>query len=756
MSLLYGENCYGKSTLCDILRSLAENNPAYITERATVPSAGGGQNVQVGITLPGEIKETTLTFDQGVWRPGLPSSVRFEVFDTEFIHRNVFTGLSIERQNHENITRFVLGDTGVKRAQRIAEINSELRGVNKSLRDTEAREFAGIPNLSVFLRLNPAHDLPTTERFISKRLTTLEADRRLSQDLATARARLEPALCPIVPNLNTTLEHIRRDLGSTFAQVHRDAETRLAEHLQNHTLNPQRSRNWVRQGDSLIKDDTCPFCGQKFGDAATALISAYQAVFNEAFEKYVAETMTALETSQRDFTLGGCPDLSLRIEQNHHAGFQYPELLTRPGIPELLERANTASIEAVHHSEQWTITHNRYSHSLAEAVQRKRENVHISTSAPDHSEVVRHRDALVGAIEAYNECITFFSAAIAEFKAGLDAAQVSQRIQEAQDELDSLRFQKRRLESDASCRTYSDLDARRVRLETEANRLQEELEEEQTTFLATYFEAINRIFIALGSNRFAISAEASRRGNMPTIQLRVSFNEIPITQDKLHAYFSESDRRALSFAIFWARIEIRDTGERSSTIVVMDDPVTSFDDARIDRTIRLIEAQLPHLRQIIVLSHYSAYLKTFFQRLHGQQNGILLARLFQDKTGSQIRRANPLDFTETDHERAYRRISTFIERQDDDDVFQDLRVFLETEVRSRYLREIVAHNLRNHQFAPLLDELTRLGVMSNDTRLLIEPLRLTLNTEHHVWTDRSHEEMIGVATDVIRFIYDKL
>ena len=48
-SLVYGENCYGKSTLCDILRSLAENVPAYITDRVTVPAVVDGRPARPGV-----------------------------------------------------------------------------------------------------------------------------------------------------------------------------------------------------------------------------------------------------------------------------------------------------------------------------------------------------------------------------------------------------------------------------------------------------------------------------------------------------------------------------------------------------------------------------------------------------------------------------------------------------------------------------------------------------------------------------------
>ena len=38
LTFIYGENCYGKSTLCDIFRSLAEGRPEYVTARVSVPN----------------------------------------------------------------------------------------------------------------------------------------------------------------------------------------------------------------------------------------------------------------------------------------------------------------------------------------------------------------------------------------------------------------------------------------------------------------------------------------------------------------------------------------------------------------------------------------------------------------------------------------------------------------------------------------------------------------------------------------------
>jgi len=91
--------------------------------------------------------------------------------------------------------------------------------------------------------------------------------------------------------------------------------------------------------------------------------------------------------------------------------------------------------------------------------------------------------------------------------------------------------------------------------------------------------------------------------------------------------FSESDRRALALSIFWAKIELLDEQQKQNAILVLDDPVTSFDDGRIDRTIRLMEENRPAFRQIIVLSHYPRYLKSFFERASLNTSGIQLSKI---------------------------------------------------------------------------------------------------------------------------------
>jgi wobble nucleotide-excising tRNase len=757
MSLVYGENCYGKSTLCDILRSLGDNAPDYVADRATVPrTAHGSQEIQVSFALPGQTQESVFAFRRGTWTPDIQGSLRLDVFDTDFIHRNIFTGLSIQRANHENMTRFVLGESGVATAHRISEINEELRALNRRLRDAESNVFVGVQDLPAFLAMDVQQGPEEIEANIATLLTQLESERRLASDADAARSRPEPGLFTMPGALGGLPQRVAELLAATFDQAHREAESRLQDHLLNHTQNSQHARRWVQQGVTLIAEDECPFCGRALEGDAAALIAAYQNVFNQAFDRFTRDIASGLDEAQRVFAAAACAELRLLMEQNRRALDAYPEFRQRQDAQQHFNTAQEAVTNVLARLDGWTHDFSRLSEGLTASVQRKKENIHVGMPPWCEAAALAPFEALSRAVEDHNRSLRQVLDSIARFKAGLGVEQSTERIRIMEAQVARFRLEKKRIELGRASSEYVALSGQRRTLEQEVARLQEQLATEQTSFLERYFETINTLFTRLGSRRFSIAAEQSRRGNMPTIQLRVAFNGVPITQNRVRTFFSESDRRALALAVFWARLQTRDAKEQNRTVVVLDDPVTSFDDGRIDRTIRLIEAELPRLRQVIVLSHYPEYLKTFFTRANGQDEHPLLACLYQDDRGTQMRRADPLDFTETDHQRAYRRIAGFIARQHAEDVLSDLRVFLETEVRSRYYRAICENDLRGHQFAALLTELTSIGAMSTETRDAVDQLRLTLNTDHHIWTNRSHEENIGIAEDVVRCAYDQL
>ena len=124
---IYGPNSQGKTTLCDIFKSLMTNNVDYIKERKTVGQTGA-QSITFNCGNKKEVK-----FDNDVWKVDKKTLDinQIQVFDTEFVHNNVFTNSQIEHRNKENFTKFVIGDESVKLSQELHLLNENKKQLEK-------------------------------------------------------------------------------------------------------------------------------------------------------------------------------------------------------------------------------------------------------------------------------------------------------------------------------------------------------------------------------------------------------------------------------------------------------------------------------------------------------------------------------------------------------------------------------------------------------------------------------------------------
>ena len=114
LTFIYGLNTYGKTTLTDIFQSLKDNNPSILISRKTIPSQASNQKVELSIRESSASRENDIKFENNSWSNDLLSK-NLEVFGTEFIHKNLFTGLNILRENKENFTQFILGEMVFKK-----------------------------------------------------------------------------------------------------------------------------------------------------------------------------------------------------------------------------------------------------------------------------------------------------------------------------------------------------------------------------------------------------------------------------------------------------------------------------------------------------------------------------------------------------------------------------------------------------------------------------------------------------------------
>ena len=259
---------------------------------------------------------------------------------------------------------------------------------------------------------------------------------------------------------------------------------------------------------------------------------------------------------------------------------------------------------------QWDNFQSKYnegSKSLDEKIDQKKKAAYVKIPSWTCTDLITVYYNFKRSASRYNELTQQVIDQISDFKDSLDPDKIAAEISKIEKEQSELELKKKRLDSETACIQLALLLKQTTETEDKIKVLKAQLENEQSQFLDSCFETINDLFSRLGSGPFQISKQINPRGNMPVIQLRASYAGVPINQDKLKTFFSESDRRALALSIFWAKIESMDDQQKQNSILVLDDPVTSFDDGRIDRTIRLMESSRPMFRQIIILSHYQKY-----------------------------------------------------------------------------------------------------------------------------------------------------
>ena len=83
VTLVFGENGWGKSTIADILRSLTTDDARILVGRETLASAG---EQKVLLLVDGNQAK----FDGGVWQGVCP---KVAVYDQIFINENILAGL---------------------------------------------------------------------------------------------------------------------------------------------------------------------------------------------------------------------------------------------------------------------------------------------------------------------------------------------------------------------------------------------------------------------------------------------------------------------------------------------------------------------------------------------------------------------------------------------------------------------------------------------------------------------------------------
>ena len=329
LTVLYGENGRGKTTFCDILRSLSTGIGDRIVGRTTL-----------GVTEAPSVKVLTsdgpLKFSNGNWDQDFPT---IAIFDSTFVHENVYAGDVIDHDHKKNLYRVIVGEEGVRLARTVDDLDAEIRDVNRQLKSAKTAVEQSVPNgmrLKSFLALEIDADV---DKKIEEAQATFAA---LSE---SGEIKRRAGFVPLaIPDVASELESL---VAQTLENVSPDAEEVVRNHLKSHMA--KSDEPWLSTGLTLLNGKECPFCGQTVD--GVALIDSFRSLFSDAYNDLkiqLRNLQSALNKSLGDSVV---PNLQRSLAENEASAAYWSRFVALPDSPPLdIEGEIKSSIEEMRRS----------------------------------------------------------------------------------------------------------------------------------------------------------------------------------------------------------------------------------------------------------------------------------------------------------------------------------------------------------------------------------------------------------------------
>ena len=593
MSIIFAENGRGKSTFCDVLRSYQTGIPDFILGRRRL---GASKDSEVAILLDGSNKAT---FQNGKWDN---TEANLAIFDTAFVHQNVYAGDRVDHEHKKNLYRVIVGETGVKLAEKVDRLDADARDATKEIQsklDAITRRVPPKVNIDSFLQSIPDAEIAAKLANKSNELKNAELAFKRSAEIK-AKGLLQKVSLPSFPEaFDTTLSEKVSNLSDS-------AESQLRKHLADHTKGG--TETWISQGLSFQKSDECPFCGQD--TKGISLISSFRAFFDAAYDR-LKRRLTDLD---RTMASSFGERVTLEIQKTSGENATLSEFWRQLDLGKELQSPEISAVGKV-------ITELR--DQARQLLQSK-----ISTPVEPVEVTEEFRDAfqafttLQDTAKRYNETIDKLNGEIAAYKAKLETVDLSKLRAELNDlQLNELRGS---TEIMTAVNEYNEAKTRKSNIEKAKDAAKADLDNYGNKVLAEHETRINELLRMFAAGFRIVHTERSYVGGKPSSNFKLIINEVPVELGDEKTPFSvpsfrntlsSGDRSTLALALFFAQLE-RDPNLKDK-IVVFDDPLTSQDRSRRTATQTLICNCARKVAQVFVLSHDPQFLRGIWDSYKG-------------------------------------------------------------------------------------------------------------------------------------------
>lgn len=648
LTVIFGENGKGKSTLTSIIRSVQAGDANQIIARTSLPPTGAPE---VKLLLDGGTTE----FKAGAWSVPLPD---IEVFDAHFVDDNVCSGLNIEHEHKRNLYRVIIGEEGVTLSRLVDDLDADIRTVNSEINDKKGliKSYIG-DGLDIEKFVSLAKSEPIDELIAKKEedIKTFKSVAEISSKESFAEIRI--AADPSIAILTKTLNDLSKE-----------AVEAVVAHTTTLDINGEQ---WIEQGFGYLKD-TCPFCTQSI--KALDLVSAYQAYFSKAYKELKSDIRQQLKAADDNYGL--------------------TQLLA---IQNTFNR-NTALMEFWKQFVETTLS----PLDLADIVQsfkriygKLKERIETKSASPLDS--IEPGTELEAAIAAYKELVTKVAAYNAACRVmNEDLKTVKARasggnVSTAQKDLLTLKNTKKRYDPtvDGLCNEFTNLQLKKVDLDFKKVKAKEALDAHSAAIFGRYEMTMNEHLTLFGADFGLANTNGNYQGGKPNSNYSISINGCPVSLDakdgkpSFKSTLSGGDMSCLALAFFLARLG--HDPRLKDKVIVLDDPMCSMDRDRSDRTVKTIVELASRAKQVIVLSHDPHFLRRIWDDTNPVDRKALCVRRVREAE-STLEEWEIINATQSEYLQDYFALTQFLEQATGDlrDLARKIRPLLEENLRMRF------------------------------------------------------------------------
>ena len=716
LTLFYGDNGGGKTTLSTIFRSLTQNDPELIRRRiSTNPSLSQAAHIiQRNNTVD-------IHHNFNASRGWSNSFHDIEIFDIHFINENIYSGFDFSDEHKKHLHQFVIGAQGVAIQRHISQ-NKVQKASSKQTQNNFVQQLiqqvgnnldSGMINSFIALK---------TEESINIDNNIEKAESALASANANSVIQTLQRISPLPKiNISIDLASLETDLQTTSQTIQSFALKSLFEqHCNDLSDNAvEGAEKWLKTGYSYLEskqlnlsgtsDESffCPFCKQKVDDTID-VIKAYTLKFNSDFNSLVTRIDDHLRSSG-SFNIDAILQAQNNIDQTNknliNSWSQYlPSTLQKPDFKKI---ADETKLEPEFQA-------------LVSAIRTKQQNPSVAVKNDYVTAFQTTLQNINTNIDAYNQSVVTYNSAIVAFLAGI------QTVAQARSELERLKRIKKRFEAPIStlCNQLTAEKQNLRTLESAYTQLMQIQKSTASTFFSSYKSRVNyylnNVFKTLYKIDDLVHIPPQGRATQSKIGYKLTIDNEDISFDpnqpnSAKDCLSEGDKSTIALAFFLSKLDI--DPNLQNKILIFDDPLSSFDSNRRMYTVQLIKNLLPNIKQIVVLSHNEFFLYELSKGIRaGDKKTLRITEDFIAKASS----IEPLfleKLVENDYFKHIKELEQFLRNPDlskKDIVLGWMRNVLEAHIRFKFFRQLSGIPSNNQTFGRLIKELDDQNVPFRD------------------------------------------